>query len=281
MSNAEKSKIRRRIAAVTFLSNISLDGTHRDVAFGKALGSRRPSKRVYEEPENKNVNQVNELDRISISSDSECNNKLLSTSVPSKGILSSIINFQPYRERGKTISSSNETISERRQALILKRALCTCSAAPPLIATSSNESLSPRPKCVHIHDPSPPISVRNGETVVEARCIITTHQKPLHIFSIIPFRKLRSSNAASKVKVIDVRGSGTRRLRQTSTSRPMSSAGGENQPFDPFNLLGIERRSEGGMEISYGYLLVPSKGGNDKSSGVRKIIHISLKQRFK
>lgn len=147
--------------------------------------------------------------------------------------------------------------------MILKRGLCTCPLQPQ-IATSSNESLS-RPKCVHIHDPYPPLRNGHSSDVGDARCVITTHQKPLHIYSIIPFRK-RTPSSVSKVKEkLDVRGSavGGRRLRQTSTSRPMSSAG-ENQPFDPFNLLGIERRNEGGQEISYGYLLVPSKSGGGK-----------------
>lgn len=148
--------------------------------------------------------------------------------------------------------------------MILKRALCTC-AVPPPIPTSSNESLSPRTKCVHIHDPSPPPRIsKSGNTVADARCIITAQKKPLHVYSIIPFRK-RAPSSVSKVKEkLDVRGSGGgRRTRQTSTSRPMSSAG-ENQPFDPFNLLGIERRTDGCQEISYGYLLVPSKSETGK-----------------
>ncbi|KAG5669423.1 hypothetical protein PVAND_017310 [Polypedilum vanderplanki] len=275
LNTAEKSKIRRRLAAVSFLSNISLDGTHRDTPFGcnqnitSHHGSRRPSKRAFANDINetdfnndKITKPEKEQDRLSISSESDC--AKISTSVP-KGIISSIINFQPHRERGRTISSSNETISERRQQLMLKKALCTCPQQNANFgATSSTESLT-RPKCVHINNPMPVF--RNGHCMSseDTRCIITTHQKPLHVFSIIPFRKRTSSSISRSNAKLDVRASGGRR-RQASTSRPMSS-NGENQPFDPFNLLGIERRFDGSQEVSYGYLLVPSRvtgssGGN-------------------
>lgn len=154
--------------------------------------------------------------------------------------------------------------------MLLKKALCNCSAPIATVITSSTESLSSKPKCVHIHDPTPPL--RNGQcsSVDDARCIITTHHKPLHIFSVIPFRKgMASSFNRSNIK-LDVRSSGGRR-RNTSTSRPMSATA-ENQPFDPFYLLGIERR-DGGMEISYGHLLVPSKSN---ASGANKVQQIYL-----
>lgn len=160
----------------------------------------------------------------------------------------------------------SESATERRQAIILKRAICTC-PGQNYGATSSTESLSHRHKCIAIHEPSP--SPRNGKYVdaSDARCVVTRYQKPLHIYSIIPFRK-RATTSANKVKEkLDVRAAaGGRKLRQTSTSRPMSSNGDYQQPFDPFNLLGLERRTDGGQEISYGFLLVPAKASGGKNS---------------
>ena len=111
---------------------------------------------------------------------------------------------------------------------------------------------------------STPTKIRNGTVAdVSSRCVITTFKKPLHIYSIIPFRKKNSSTVNKVKEKLDVRGSG--RVRLSSTSRPMSS-NADNAPFDPFNLLGIERRTDGGgQEISYGFLLVPSKSSGKSS----------------
>lgn len=91
----------RRITAVNFLTSISLDGIRRNNLFGiHASASRRPSKRAHDDVENEEKKNKNErdLDRVSLSSESEIK---LSSSIGAPRVLSTLNPFQPHRERGR------------------------------------------------------------------------------------------------------------------------------------------------------------------------------------
>ncbi|KAJ8726434.1 hypothetical protein PYW07_001132 [Mythimna separata] len=265
-------KARRRLAAVTFLSNISLDGKIRDPGLLQIVekspkndktdsGSKpvdilkdkeptvRNSVRNKNKPLNSSPVQRLGADNHSLSSDSEHTNTIIT---PVKGVNTSFI-----RERcssGNTESFKDKHGSSRSR----KTHLVTLTGANA-DEKSSSESLNfgkfrTSNTCIPEHHaltkevrmvrPNKGVSFRD-----ERLAIVPGQGAPCVIFSTIPYSKT-VRNARS-----DLRKDGVRR-RNTSGPRPLSAI--TDNGMDPFDLLGLERE-ENGQEISYSKLLVPSK----------------------
>ncbi|XP_026757051.1 CDK5 and ABL1 enzyme substrate 2 isoform X2 [Galleria mellonella] len=261
-------KARRRLAAVTFLSNISLDGSFKDPEITKVIDKSSnndkpdsPYKPVdtYTDKDvslrdgirNKNkVPQSSPIrfgaDNHSVSSDSEH-----ATITPVKGVVT-----QSFRER---CSSGNmDSFKERHSSRIKKNHIVSVGGINT-DEKSSSESLNfgrfrtsstciPETRAltkeVRLIHPTKGISFRDERLV-----FAPSQGVPCVVFSTIPYSKtIRSARS-------DIRKDGVRR-RNTSGPRPLSSI--TDNGVDPFDLLGLEKE-ENGQDISYSKLLVPSR----------------------
>lgn len=315
-----KTRFRRRLAAISFLSNISLDGTHRDTKLGPLHGSGAGAEGIHSNINNNNVDGIrtanfddssednidapgtgvdgeysshylesklsgaptvtngsvvpggavrrirartgtfgkspdkNAVHRI----DSEGNviiSKILPTSLkdrenvnPNEGIH----HYYPADKRARANSASLRT-----GAPGVKRTLLVNTSGDEkreLPSNSSTESLIQGRRNVLIQDPASrevkflPPNVGRNHNFRDERVVLMSKRTPCFLFSVIPHYKGKSSRA-------ELRREGRR--RNPSGTRPLSSI--NDLPFDAFRLLGIERGGEPGQEISYGYLLIPSR----------------------
>lgn len=308
-SSLRKNRSRRRIAAISFLTNISLDGTHRDTKL--SLLSRNGQVPVQGDDidvesdcqsgqnvtcqsvetdghRNTNLNDFNKFPEVC--SDNHFN-VISDTTQNITGIclskfsehdnLRSSGTMTPFRERTSTAGSDYAT--ERRLASIGHRKKVLHQSSLQDEKThyhfSSNESLGSvigRSKAAATVIPE----VGPTGTPKEIHFVRLTRgqrfkNERITIMSstkcpLVLFSSL-PYNRSYKGSRNEQRREGGRR-RNTSGPRPLSAI---NDNLDPFDLLGIEKGQEG-QEISYGQLLVPSRQFTRKQhSDIENIEHTS------
>lgn len=253
------ARSRRRLAALSFLSNISLDG-----------GTNTPSTNA----KSKNVEIVctekhNPLLACGAPSFNASTPPELETPSPlcSTGILSKFLEFDslkhsivtPFRERTNTSGSE----SERKLANFRKKLLHghqplhggslsdeknhTCSSSESVCSGGRSRVLCipevlPTDLCI--------IKPTRQQRFRDQRLVLMSGKyNPCSMMSSLPY------NRTFRAYRPDAKKDGGRRRNTSTGPRPLSSI---NDNLDPFDLLGLEKGPDG-QEMSYGSLLTPSR----------------------
>jgi len=277
---------RRRIAALSFLSNISLDGTHQDTKLGLfnkncSLDINQPLKNDYEV----NCSFISG-DKCSLAKSSyvkECDEANPSKIIKGDGsVFESETAFftngckkENKRNRYST-NGSRETImphlTDKSSMLSSLENINPNGLLFPhshqnrqMSSNASDSSYSPTGSALREKEVRFLTSVRDLSTnhITDQRMVLVTgpnNCSPIMIFSTLPYSR------SSKLARGEFRGESGRR-RQLSSSRPMSSTG---DYADLFTLLGIPK-SEEGQVVSYSQMLVPSAHFLRTDAGTRRL----------
>lgn len=274
------TRSRRRIAAVTFLSNISLDGTYKDSKNGGFLISAKTDLLKIENivPEEPNEPEFDGCLIIS-ASNALGNHKIAAETPNRKQAIQKIHRSKNTVAESHSISSDSESIVtpikmvhessqsfresesgtyERKIGPKFRKKFSHQSSFGSDTEKhnhSSTESIEPLVRSkVHTttfnlpqEKPIRPVKPTKHTRFSNERLVmVTSKHTPFFVCSFIPYKRQKSSRP-------EMRKDGNRK-RNTSGPRPLSSI----DSLDPFDSFGIEKGLDG-QEISYGQLLIPTK----------------------
>ncbi|XP_031622316.1 CDK5 and ABL1 enzyme substrate 2 [Contarinia nasturtii] len=297
MSNStafSKARQRRRLAAIAFLSNISMDGTHRDTKWGALMNKRHKDNDTKENHAIGNGSVGTPLSKAIFSDSDNFSGDIQPTSARTKSRKSTLRSMEQSPDRMSESSDSDSSKMRVFQTPIRDRTMTVC-AKPTrespsitsevrtrLFSASSRPSLTAK-RALGVDDKKySDLSSNESLTHVGsvgrlARSVQITEQKGdvkyvsssnrnhnfkddriVLVTNKVPFYMFSNipfcKNHKNSAR-IELRKDGARR-RNTSGPRPLSAI--NDIAFDAFDLLGIEK-GENGQEKSYGYLLIPSR----------------------
>ncbi|GBN17911.1 CDK5 and ABL1 enzyme substrate 1 [Araneus ventricosus] len=283
-SVSRKIHSRRRLAALTFLSNISLDGTHRDTNLGDLTFNLKCTKSInsYSSKTEELQDQEDVKFPKCVNSEPQAKNdeiKETGVNISETGIKKLTRRDSEYKDQEsfdrfcdqlqnrnkdrvhKFVSEAKArlcNLSQKRR-LSHQKSIESCGlpsgnsteSLVPGICRSRKASLCPSevtfPTTVEVRFVK---NIKECRNEAERVVLVNEKKSPFVLFSVIPFNKFHcTSKCESKLE-------GSRR-RHASSMRQLAIINDGPNPFDLLSMLGVEKPQEG-QDISYGELLIPS-----------------------
>ncbi|RXG56423.1 hypothetical protein Avbf_10719 [Armadillidium vulgare] len=239
-SVVNRQRSRRRLAALTFLSNISLDGTHRDTNLGRYYNMGKPINNNLTDSHDKE-NQIeavsttgsikeklksNKNSRNFVDEDEKANSN-------EQNLISDNTSQQCYmKEKCSSIDVVERPANNRKRtshhiSLTEKGQHCFSSCESVTVRTrklSGNLSEISMPTSREIrYLKTDAVSKVKDERLV----FVSTNKIPCHIFSCIPFNRQSRTECITRDTI---------RRRHTSGTRPLSTI---SDSLDPAHIIGL------------------------------------------